>query len=179
LDTNPNDLDSLFVVKLTSQEPAAPPVIAAISAGQAVPTGSAVVLTVTVPSGIPLSYQWLFNGTNIDGATNASLSLPNVQSEQAGNYTVLVSNGCGSATSDPIVLSVYPSLAATLTVPELSGDRQMQFSVVGLPGYNYAVQASTNLVDWVPLVTNSSPFGFTDTNTGKFPQRFYRAVSVP
>ena len=38
----------------------------------------------------PLSYQWQFDGTNIDGATNTTLTLNDVQSSQAGNYAVLV-----------------------------------------------------------------------------------------
>ena len=44
----------------------------------------------------PLSYQWNFDGTNISGATNTTLTLTNVQLSQAGNYAVLVTNLYGS-----------------------------------------------------------------------------------
>src|SRR6185503_5224115 len=40
----------------------------------------------------PLSYQWLFNGTEIPGATEPALTLSNVTPEQAGGYSVRVSN---------------------------------------------------------------------------------------
>lgn len=55
----------------------------------------------------------------------------------------------------------------------------IQFTVAGVPGFNYAVQSSTNLVDWVLLVTNTSPFIFTDTNTASFQQQFYRSSYTP
>jgi hypothetical protein len=51
--------------------------------------------------------------------------------------------------------------------------------VAGVPGFNYAVQASTNLIDWVSLITNTSPFTFVDTNSTNSPQQFYRTFYVP
>ena len=53
-----------------------------------------------------LSYQWQFNGTNIAGATNAALTLTNVQFTNAGVYTVIVTSGASSTTSSTAVLSV-------------------------------------------------------------------------
>jgi hypothetical protein len=48
-----------------------------------------------------------------------------------------------------------------------------------LAGCSYVLQASTDLFDWSPLVTNTTPFGFTDTNAPSFPARFYRGLWVP
>ena len=53
-----------------------------------------------------MSYQWCFNGTNIPGATNASLILPNVQTNQAGPYNVIVSNMLGTVISSNAILTV-------------------------------------------------------------------------
>ena len=50
--------------------------------------------------------------------------------------------------------------------------------VLGTANSNYVIQASTNLVDWTALTTNSSPSGilnFVDTNASGLIQRFYRA----
>jgi hypothetical protein len=55
----------------------------------------------------------------------------------------------------------------------------LEFQVAGVPGFNYAVQESTNLIDWVSLITNTSPFIFMDTNAASFPQQFYRTLYVP
>jgi len=51
--------------------------------------------------------------------------------------------------------------------------------IAGVPGYNYALERSTNLTGWVALATNVSPFVFTDTNTAGFPQCFYRTRWLP
>ncbi|MDZ4861685.1 MAG: cohesin domain-containing protein [Candidatus Hydrogenedentes bacterium] len=55
----------------------------------------------------------------------------------------------------------------------------VSFDVRGTPGRTYVIQASTNLVNWVDISTNYSAgdvIAFTDVDSSKFPQRFYRAV---
>ena len=69
--------------------------------------------------------------------------------------------------------------AANLTLLATSTNNQLQFTIAGVPGFDYAVQTSTNLLDWVNLATNAAPFDFTDTITDAYPQRFYRAVYRP
>lgn len=58
----------------------------------------------------------------------------------------------------------------------LSGQNATNGYLLGLsgPGNNYVIEASTNFFNWVPLVTNPSPFQFTDTNRAGFSQRYYR-----
>lgn len=51
--------------------------------------------------------------------------------------------------------------------------------LVGVPGENYVIEASTNLSNWIPLATNTSPFSFVDTNTTGFLLRFYRGRLFP
>ena len=57
---------------------------------------------------------------------------------------------------------------------------QLSFAVIGSSNANYVVQTSTNLAvtGWVPVLTNVSPFIFTDVDVSA-PQKFYRAVSQP
>jgi endonuclease/exonuclease/phosphatase family metal-dependent hydrolase len=73
-----------------------------------------------------------------------------------------------------------PPAAAILSPPALNGG-QFQFTITGSTGSNYVVQASTNLSapNWLSLQTNTSPFGFVETNSVLYPRRFYRAVAVP
>jgi hypothetical protein len=97
----------------------------------------------------------------------------------AGAYSVVVSNAVGLVTSSNAVLSVYETPAAALEPALNITSNQFGFSVAGVPGLNYAVQASTDLINWVPLCTNISPFVFGDTNTAVFSQRFYRSVYLP
>ncbi|HXH19535.1 MAG TPA: immunoglobulin domain-containing protein [Chitinophagales bacterium] len=77
-------------------------------------TGENVTFSVTA-SGIPSpSYQWRKNGSNISGATSSSYTISSVASGDAGNYDVVVSNSCGSVTSNTATLTVY-------TAPSVSG----------------------------------------------------------
>jgi len=60
----------------------------------------------------PLSYQWMFAGTNfvnIAGGTNIMLTLTNVQPNQAGTYMVQVSNAYGTTNSVEVTLTVNAS----------------------------------------------------------------------
>jgi sugar lactone lactonase YvrE len=85
---------------------AAAPVIFTQPQSQTVTAGSSVSFSVVV-SGIPTpTYQWALNGAAISGATSDTLSLSNVQSSSAGNYTVTVSNTEGSVVSNAAVLTV-------------------------------------------------------------------------
>lgn len=53
-----------------------------------------------------VEYQWKTNGVNLVGATNAALTLTNVQAAQVGSYTVTVSNEVGTITSPNATLTL-------------------------------------------------------------------------
>jgi len=77
--------------------PSATPYIAVQPQAQTVNAGSEVVLSVTAFGNSALSYQWSFNGAPIAGATSATLTLADVQVENAGNYQVEVSGAAGGS----------------------------------------------------------------------------------
>jgi hypothetical protein len=141
--------------------------------------GATVNFNVVADGTAPLIYQWQSNGTNLVDATNATLTLNNITLDQAGTYSVTITNLAGSVTSSNAILSVYASAAAMLDGYSYSSANGFQFQVAGVPGFNYAVQESTNLIDWMSLITNTSPFIFVDTNAASFPQQFYRTIYVP
>ncbi len=74
--------------------------------------GADVTFTV-VASGSNLTYQWQKDGSNISGATSASLTLSNVTSADQGAYTCAVSGDCGSVTSDAAVLTIGAGVTIT------------------------------------------------------------------
>ena len=83
-----------------------PPFIIMQPVNQVVTVGGSVTLSVVVGGTPPLSYQWSLGGSALDGATNASLTLTNVQFSQAGNYSVVITNVAGTASSSNATLSV-------------------------------------------------------------------------
>ena len=97
--------DSLFDTYFLLTPPMAP-VIGTPPASQTVGYGGSVTFKVTATGTAPLRYQWRKGTANISGATGTSLTLTNVSDTQAGSYSVVVTNGVGSAASDPAVLTV-------------------------------------------------------------------------
>jgi hypothetical protein len=74
------------------------------------PSGS-VSLSVTATGISPLSYRWMREGTPINPLTNpsaatATLTLTNVTSADATSYDCIVTNACGSVTSNPATLTL-------------------------------------------------------------------------
>lgn len=134
-------------------------------------------ITATNPAKGSLTYAWKHNGTKISG-TSSSLSLSSVTASSAGVYTVTVANTSGTNSSSA-TLTVASSAAASLTPASVPSAGQFNFTVTGITGYKYAVQATTDMVHWTSLVTNTAPFVFTDGNSTQFGQRFYRTVYVP
>ena len=77
------------------------PLIVTQPQGLLTTSGGNAQLTVGVISSTPIRYQWFFNGAPLSGATNATLSLTNLQDVLVGQYTVLAANDAGSTRSIP------------------------------------------------------------------------------
>lgn len=78
--------------------------------GDTVPVGGYFNFSVVAAGDSPLTYQWYLDNQPVDGATNSSLMLTNVQSTNAGTYTVQVQNNSSLAWSLPATLNVSTNL---------------------------------------------------------------------
>ncbi len=85
---------------------ALPPSITAQPQSQTVNVGAPASFSVTATGTAPLGYQWKKGGSDVAGATASTYSIAASQTTDAGSYTVVVSNGAGSATSSAATLSV-------------------------------------------------------------------------
>ncbi len=66
--------------------------------------------------------------------------------------------------------------------PDVAGSWQtglFNLTFAGSPGRRYAIEASTNLLNWTPVATNFFPFSLQDSNTAAAAQKFYRVVLLP
>ncbi len=94
---------------------ALPPVITTQPTNRMVAATSNATFSVTVSSLSALSYQWQQNGTNLinggkfSGATNSTLTITSVSSNEAAIYSVAITNLAGNVTSSNATLTViYP-----------------------------------------------------------------------
>jgi hypothetical protein len=100
-----------------------PPTIVAGPESQTVALGDPVTLTIEIaPTTTPgLSYQWLLGGIPVPGATDSTHTLPSFQTQHAGEYSVLVSNIAGSATSATALVQALPSTEVSVEVAIIDG----------------------------------------------------------
>ena len=75
---------------------------------QSVFGGTDVTFSVSAEGASPISFQWFYNGSGLDGETNSALRLTNVLPSQFGNYSVVVSNLIGQVASSNALLTVSP-----------------------------------------------------------------------
>jgi N-acetylmuramoyl-L-alanine amidase len=99
------------------------PAITSQPPGKRVVMGSELSLRVTATGAAPLAYQWRLNGVALAGATGATLVIPAAKVTDAGDYTVVITNALGAATSVAAEVAVDPaawlssvSLRTTLAV---------------------------------------------------------------
>jgi hypothetical protein len=177
-------------VNFTVKPPLPKPVFIEQPASQDVHLGNAAVFHVRTGGPQPIYCQWLFNGVPVDGATNPFLILNNVQSANAGSYTVMATNQWGSAVSQPAILNanltmqpnVNPNNPPSLFLPgmEMLGPGMPLISV-NVTNINVVnIEWSSNCLTWNPLLTltnNGGMLYFVDSDAVNWPRRFYRAVS--
>ena len=116
-------------------------------------------------------YQWTFDDGTF--STNAN---PTKIFKTPGVYTIrlAVTDNDGNTAARSLVVTV-----AAVALGNLAFDsNQVQFALFGATNYDFVVQRSDNLSDWLPVITNHGPFKFTETNPIS-PQRFYRAILKP
>lgn len=152
-----------------------PPVLAASANKQLVRVGSDVRLRAFASSPPPgASYQWRWNGVNVEGATGNTLLLCNLSVWQGGDYTVVVTNALRSMTR---------LVVADLEYELERNGPELQFRMTGASSENVALDRSADLRTWTPVLTNeAAAAGFSTTVTIPPPPAapgFYRLRTLP
>jgi hypothetical protein len=129
-------------------------------------------LNVTAAGSSPFTYQWQLNGQNISGATLATYTRSNFQTNHEGQYRVVVSNGSGSMTSEPavVLLNAPARIIWRMETPTI------YLRLIGPTTSNFVLQSSTDLNSWTGLFTNAAMTGVIETNVAVSPSpaRYYR-----
>jgi IgA Peptidase M64 len=148
-------------------------------------------LNLLAPATHALNVQWRTNGMAVTGATN---SVFNISSVQLGNGTNKVEADVWDATTFvrtdlKNLLKQTNTWSLTVNVPTMQIDSlkwqtngSFAFRVTGNSPNGVSVQASTDLLQWIALQTNSltnGQFLFTNAQAILFQQHFYRTVTPP
>ena len=109
-----------------------PPSVITQPTNQTGVAGSNANFQVSVSGTAPLNYEWWFNGTNVVGTGTNILTITNLQSSQAGGYSVVITNAAGSITSTVAQLTVLvpPSITSQPTSQTSLTAATVSFSVI-------------------------------------------------
>jgi hypothetical protein len=107
----------------------APPTFTTQPAPQNATVGATVTLSGAATGTPAPRFQWQKGGTAIASATNATLTLSNLQMADAGTYTLVATNDAGEARSTPVTVAVTNPGATT--VPAMARQPQPQTVVAG------------------------------------------------
>ena len=108
----------------------------------------------------PLALQWYFNtNTAVPGGTNGILTIPFATTNQAGYYTVIVTNLIGAATSAPALLTVVTTKPIIFTQPlslTVTNGDAFSFTVVAAGQNPLRYQWYTNKVATTNLIASQT-----------------------
>jgi len=163
------------------------PFIFATNALPAANTTIPFTFTFVSTGGIPI-YDWDI----ITGTLPPGLALDTFSGTLAGtpatngvfNFTVRVRDyhESGSGLTQNVTLNITSPPPIQLAISGRTDD-QLQISFLGIPGQQQIIEASSNLMDWIPIATNTFATNFfqlTITNILQSPGQFYRsAIIIP
>jgi len=150
---------------LTVNATTAAPSITAQPASQTVTVGQTASFSVTATGTAPLSYQWQKNSVAISGATSLSYTTSaTTTSDNGAQFTVVVSNTAGSATSNAAILTVNaapvaPSITAQPANQTVTAGQTASFSVAatGTAPLSYQWQKNGTNITGATAATYTTP----------------------
>ncbi len=139
--------------------------------------GATITLSATVTGPTPLRYLWRRNNVGIPGATNSTLTLNTVSTNQAGTYALQVATPYSAGVSSNALVSVIP--APRIASHQLVNG-QFELSFVREPGPTYEILTHSTETDaawqpwtnWPPatLRTETTVSDLVDTNAARLYQ---------
>ncbi len=111
------------------------------------------------------------------------------QANSTNAFSVVVADNGSPSLSATQSFSVFVNAITNTTLSTTNGSSSVaytngtfQFTISGAVGPDYIIQGSTNLVNWLSLVTNTptvTPFTYTNSAASNFTARFFRILLGP
>lgn len=133
-----------------------PPVILQGPTNLSVYTGQPATFEVLAFSRTPMTFQWQFQGANLQDATNRTFTVANVTTNDAGGYAVLVSNNNGTVMPPLAQLTVLALPPPALAMGVILGEDQLRVPVLYTA---YGIETNLSFsVSWDPAVYSFAAF---------------------
>jgi len=151
------------------------PIVMTHPRSQTVLPGTNITLHTLTIGDSPLAWRWLINGVTISDATNSSFTISNTQSSSTRDYSVVVTNAAGSATSRVATVRVKTTDFPVLFSDDFETDSASNWNTFwgaanGIPDYTadfafdygaipYTFNGVTALIPPAPNSTDQSTRG--------------------
>ena len=145
--------------------------------------GQAAVFSVSAVATGPVSYQWKKNGAILAGGNSATLVLSNLDTSDAGSYSVDLSLGSATANAGPASLAVNGAVQTPVFKVSrmvVNSDNTLSFHMEGELETNILVYASSDMITWTLIAVEPNETGqisVSDPGASGKSKRFYRLVS--
>ena len=138
----PASVATALRAKIEGAAPVGSPSITTQPAAQTAAVGGSATFSVTAIGDATLTYQWSRDDVILSSAQSATLTLSSLTAADAGNYSVVVKNSLGSATSVAVSLTITGLPPAIVTSPfarTVTAGSSATFAVVasGSPSLTY------------------------------------------
>ncbi len=133
-------LSETEILELAGRDVTGPPVIASQPNDRKRLEGSSTFFEVFVSGKRPVTYQWFKDGSPIEGAQSSRFEITKISTEDAGDYTVAMTNSQGEVTTEAATLEVETlgdvtsGLVAYYPFNEEDGDKLKDASGNGIDG---------------------------------------------
>ena len=135
---------------------------------QIVKAGTNASFSVVAAGRPPLSYQWRFNGVDIQGARSNTLTRFQVGQADSGLYTVMVSDAISSLSASASLDVVFPPIITLHPQPQtvLVGDTvRFTAAATGSTPMTFRWRKSNTVLSNIVSITGSSVFTITNAKT--------------
>lgn len=119
--------------------------------------GNPITLTIVLNTASNVQFQWRRNGEPVSGQAALTLNIPQCAMTDAGTYDCVVSNSCGSATSNPATVRVLPDIRPNGQID--TADLTLFLAFFGFTTPSIADFNGDGLVNTVDLVRFLGAFG--------------------
>lgn len=180
-DSAGNRLTRITIAATVRSDSVSPPIPSSLTTEEISPTETRLKWNRVIDTGGSgtAGYYVYTNGVLYATTTARNLILSDLQDNNRYSITIAAHDRAGNISPPSAPIEFFRLGPPSLRNPGLTSG-VLGFSLHGATGSNYVIESSSNLVDWVAILTNiipeSSSLHIADPEATNRPRRFYRAL---